>query len=311
MGRKDDPFCEETFFLQWWLGSDAEKKLTVKNPFSVATGFVMFLAPLLLTNVYFADEARCGSRKRRNVPLALIFAKAGLSLTGLGTMYFHAVHEYEAMHVFHVDFEMSDWVPIVLMCGYIMGMYSMLVLKKQQKGFFCLWQSERFISLLFFCVMLWIFVLIVGLERVTRTFFREQVTSEYGSIMNGVLLLPLALMLFYCSVTEFAWQESKLLWYSILVSLVMWLLNNYFCEKFLWLFILHPAYHLTIAYAFLYAACLGLTLDVDSKNHKKKWALVLRLSFFRRGAFWPMIMDREDFLEAISDSASLIPRLQF
>ena len=130
--RADDPFCEEKFFIEWMGGATA-----VKNPTSVATGFVMFLAPFLLNNVFVLANTSdmVLTDKKKKLPLPLIFAKAGLSLTGLGTMYFHSVCAYEAEHVFHVDFETCNWVPIVLMCGFILGFYLMMLFSRFNNGY--------------------------------------------------------------------------------------------------------------------------------------------------------------------------------
>jgi hypothetical protein len=94
--------------------------------------------------------------------------------------------------------------------------------------------------------------------------------------MNVVLLAPLGITLATASFKHFTYTQSVCIWGCIALNLALWIGNAYGCSDNLWLSMFHAVYHVTIAYTFLYAACLGMTID-------KQWQL------YHIFYIWPMI----------------------
>jgi hypothetical protein len=118
-------------------------------------------------------------------------------------------------------------------------------------------------------------VLVLGMDSDTDAFWSQEMgdagsQGEYGTVLNALLLVPLGLVLLFASTYRFAWRDSRYLLLWLLISLTLWLFNAYLCRAHPWLSILHALYHVTIAYAFLVAACLGVSLD--SKTWQFGWS---------------------------------------
>lgn len=259
-----DPFCEARF----WYGVQDQPHY-VQNPLSFITGLILCFIPLTFSNCYSTSNKK---------PIFLIIAKASLSLTGLGTAYFHAVSPSVAQHNHHINQQMCDWLPICTMSAQILILYYKNLLNKQ-------W-SEQSCCIVIFVIVSWASILIVGMDSSTESYWRNAIDSSntkqsnFGSIMNAILLVPLLLLLTYCSVLEFKWKNVLPLWYTLFTAMAFWLLNAYTCSDHLWTSIFHSVYHLVIGYAFLYAICLGVCLKSES------WI------FEKRAFFWPTVTYR-------------------
>ena len=98
-----------------------------------------------------------------------------------------------------------------------------------------------------------------------------------------LLLIPLAFTLLYAGATAFPpHKDIRYLWANLAANVVLWAVNAHACAGTLWLFVLHDVYHVLIAQAFVFAACLGVCLDAEHWEFRG----------LRRG--WPEIAARED-----------------
>jgi len=257
MSSEKDPFCETRF----WYGTQ-DKPNHIQNPLSMATGIVMCVAPLLIKNT---DS---------KVPVFLAIAKASLSITGAGTSYYHAVSPSQASNEHYINHQMFDWVPICVMAAQVMILYVTNLVK---------FKSERIACLVLFVIFAWCTFLILGMDSHTELFWRNHLDtaseqqSTYGSFMNAILLVPMLLTITYCTVFIFAWEDASFLWYSLFLSLNLWLLNAYTCDDYPWTSVFHAIYHLVISYSFLHAICLGVSIDWENWH------------FYKKKSFWPMV----------------------
>jgi hypothetical protein len=137
----------------------------------------------------------------------------------------------------------------------------------------------------FAVVLAWAFVLIMAIDSDTSSYFTQK-QGDYGALINALLLVPLAIVLLWALVGYVEWRDSKWLAASLLVTATLWLISNYGCERWPGLSVLHSVYHLTIAYAFMYAACLGVCLDGEEWEFglgRYYWPQIIALREVNRG----------------------------
>jgi hypothetical protein len=281
-----DPFCEKAF---WNNGTDQSMDGRLTNPLCAFTGLVLVFMAVGTRNVYFpryeevpdfADCPECcGSSYERKFPCLSItllsLCRGSLGIVGLGTVVFHSMDDATSMKAF--NFRMCDRMPIILMCSNIFVLYFV-------KLRHCV--REHTLTLYFLVMYIYIGVLLLGTDSTTYEYmtfkFNDPVTSaqsSYESVMNVALLLPLGFILAYASFTRLETSQVVSVWGQILFSLGIWTINAYFCRKNRWMFVLHVVYHVTIAYTFLYTACLGMTLDGE-------WEMV--------DSWWPMVAEKTE-----------------
>jgi hypothetical protein len=232
-----DPFCEVEF---WNFGPH----VWPQQPLSTVTALLMVLMGL--------KRNRCDATNSDAGNNMFLMCKTALVVVGCGTIVYHGF-DPSTMADKHLNHAMCDWLPIVVMCACILFLYASKLAAAGAR------------TACFIAIMLWLFVLVFGMDSDTAEHMQQTLGSSggqgtYGSIVNGILLGPLALVLLSATLYHFEWRHAKYLFYSIGISLLMWLINAYYCRQYLWLSALHALYHLTIAYAFVYAACLGACL---------------------------------------------------
>jgi hypothetical protein len=259
-----DPFCEESF----WKGEHINT-VPISNPVSAGTGLVIVLMVLFTHNIRFDANHPPATGSTTIFSLC----RASLGIVGAGTVLFHSLDDQSNA----LNSRLCDWLPIVLMCTNIFVLYFTKLSKLN---------GERTQTLIFMVMYIWMCVLILAADSTTYEWMTLKIDnlksgqqSMYGTIMNIVLLAPLGFVLLYASLKKFRWIHSAILWGLIIINLLLWVLNAYLCRDNLWMFIFHAAYHVSIAYTFLYATCLGMTLD-------DKWELAPSK---RLWALWPMV----------------------
>ena len=258
----DDPFCEG----RMWNDS----RMAIYQPIGATTGALM-MAVALVNNVVVMDS----SKKEVRMPRFLIICKAALVLVAVGTTVYHATRP-STLAAAHLNHGLADWAPIVLMCTNILMLYLFQLLKIVG------WvKGERGAVVVFAVVLAWAFVLIMAIDSDTNSYFTQR-QGDYGALINALLLVPLAIVLIWALVGYVEWRHSKWLAASLLVTATLWLISNYGCEKWPPLSVLHSVYHLTIAYAFMYAACLGVCLDGED------WQFSLECHY------WPQIISTQE-----------------
>jgi hypothetical protein len=260
-----DPFCEKRF----WESHEHTRNLPITNPVSAATGFVILCMAMFTSNIRQKED----SPKMMRAPVIIFYlCRASLSMVGAGTMVFHSLDDTKTEYK-DLNFRMCDWLPIVLMCTNIIVLY---ISKFEQ------YASECCLSIMFTAMYIWTCILILAVDSTTYTSLTlkwhdpKNSQSVYGTVMNVVLLAPLGITLATASFKHFTYTQSVRIWGCIALNLALWIGNAYGCSDNLWLSMFHAVYHVTIAYTFLYAACLGMTID-------KKWKL--DHIFY----IWPMI----------------------
>ena len=260
-----DPFCEKRFWAD-----DQHKRPAISNPVSACTGLVILLMATFTHNIR--------NPKQHRIPATSITAfylcRASLGVVGAGTIVFHSIDDTQTQFD-KLNFRMCDWLPIVLMCSNILVLY---FTRFERDSCECTLTST------FILMYLWACVLVLAVDSTTYEYLTLELNdssgggaqNNYGTIMNVVLLVPLGFTLAYASAFHFKLWDSVWVWGMIKMNLVLWVCNAYLCASNLWMSMFHAIYHATIAYTFLLAACLGMTLD-------GQWVLV------PAGWVWPMI----------------------
>lgn len=269
-----DPFCERRFWE-----NDRHQKLPITNPVSAGTGLLIMFMAICTTNI---DKSGSGATITRASITTFHLCRASLGIVGAGTVVFHSIDDtmddYKAL-----NFRMCDWMPIVLMCTNIMVLY----ISKFEKE-----ASECCLAVAFISMYIWTSVLILAVDSRTYEYLTlklhgaDNAQNVYGTIMNVVLLVPLGITLAFASCYHFEKRLWIHIWGCIAVNLALWIGNAYGCKDTLWLSMLHAIYHVTIAYTFLCAACMGMTID-------GAWGV--RFVWY----VWPMIwLEEENNVEA-------------
>lgn len=249
----NDMFCESSF----WRGKGLT--LGVADPVCMVTGVCMFLMP------FFNNVLGEGP-----VPPLFWLCKGTLGLVGIGTVFFHALTVEKARDL-HLNHYLMDWLPITMMCNAILLLYLSNLLVLDERGWTVL--------LIGLCV--WSGGLAMLIDSDTKSYLDAQSggaggQSLYGTVLNVLLLLPLGAVLAYAGWYRFRFAQAWPLWAAITTVLLLWVLDAYLCQAHPELFLLHAVYHVVVAYAFLYSACLGVCLD------ERRWEFV-------RVGVWPHI----------------------
>lgn len=261
-----DPFCEKRFWLL-----DQHKNLEITNPVSASTGAVIMFMAVFTTNI---SKIKGGKITRSSIT-PFYLCRASLGIVGAGTIVFHSIDDTNT-ELKQLNFRMCDWLPIVLMCTNILVLY---ITKFEEDA------SECCLSFMFTSMYIWTCVLVLAVDSTTYEYLTLEWNdpgspqNKYGTCMNVVLLIPLGIVLATASIMHFKIRESVWIWSCIAVNLILWISNAYACGENLWLSILHAVYHATIAYTFICAACLGMTIDGT-------WEI------YYHGYFWPMIYQK-------------------
>ena len=233
-----DPFCEAEFWNN--------EATTLFNPVCTATACIMIIMAFIPNFDAPTDQ----------IPKLFLLCKSSLAITGVGTVLYHGISP-TTMANGHINHALCDWFPILLLCSNILIMYliQLCYLPTGENGW------VMFLTL----ILSWVFVLVVAMDSETNTHFSNQLggseQGDYGTFLNVGLLTPLAITLCYAARYHMHWKNVKYLLGSLGLSVTLWLINAYLCRQYLWLFIFHAIYHITIAYAFLIAACLGVTIS--------------------------------------------------
>jgi len=261
-----DPFCEKRFW------SDRQQSMPISNPVSAVTGLVILVIATCTRNISNPAKLPIPSTSVASFYLC----RASLGIVGAGTIVFHSIDDTQSQFS-NFNFRMCDWLPIVLMCTNILVLYFTRFDRDA---------CECTLTTAFVLMYLWTCVLVLAVDSTTYDYLTielantdtdgEDSQNKYGTIMNVVLLVPLGCTLAYASAFKFERWHSAWVWGMIALNLVLWVCNAYLCASNLWMSMFHAVYHATIAYTFLLAACLGMTID-------KSWELA---PFWK---FWPMI----------------------
>ena len=257
----DDPFCE----AQFWEENGLANTGIIANPMGTATAFLMIA--IACVNNYQQDDdysyrIQHKNKNKNKISRLFLMCKASLALTGIGTIFFHSMKP-QLMADAHLNHGLCDWFPITLLCSNILILYfdRLIIITKHNKR----WRENIWLAVLLL-VMIWVFVLVVGMDSDTDAYYADQMGSagnqgQYGTLLNALLLVPLALTLAYASFYHFEWRHSKYLALGLSLTLILWLINAYLCKQHPWLSLFHAIYHVTIAYSFIYAACLGIAIE--------------------------------------------------
>ena len=262
MENDGDFFCEQRLWRKYDVNPAAA------DPVCMTTGIFMMLMP-------FIPNAR---PHQQRLPVQFHMCKAALALVGFGTIIFHYFSAEHARRV-HVNYQLCDWLPITLMASSIIVLYFCNLFPRL---------TETQWTVLLFSVLVWSSALAILMDTDTRDYYTAATGSAgdqntYGTALNLALLLPLSLTLMYaCWANGHHLRDIWPLWASLAVVLFLWVSNAYACADTPELSMFHAAYHIVVAYAFVYAACLGVCAD------SAHWELT-----HTGWCCWPMIIERQ------------------
>ena len=249
-----DMFCEQRFWSKYNIS------VAAADPVCMSTGVCMVLMPLI-PNVIVSKQ-RC--RFHEHIPIQFQLCKSTLALVGVGTIIFHYFTDQRARD-WHLNHHMYDWMPITMMGNAIIILYCSAIFDLSEMGW----------TLAFLVACLWSYGLAMFMDTDTENYYSSVLgqageQNMYGTILNLVLLAPMTITLvstYFCGLFKqtYTWP----LWTSILIVLGLWLPSSYACVEMPELSMLHALYHVVISYAFIYAACLGVSMDADN------WRLTL------------------------------------
>jgi hypothetical protein len=238
-----DPFCEKEF---WKSVETNPANLT--NPLCALTGVCMTIMALCTRNIV-------ENTSHPSSTALFILCKASLALVGVGTVIFHLVDDQSNMKA--LNFRMADRLSMVLMCTNIFMLF-----------FFKLFSqlSEFLSTALLFIIYAYMCTQVLLVDSAPYELFTLKLQGDgggrqnvYETYVNAPMLAPLAVILL-CAL----YRGTRLIcatWLLIIFNLGLWLPNAYLCRETPILFVLHAVFHVTIAYTFLFAACVGMTLD--------------------------------------------------
>jgi len=303
-----DPFCEKAFW--------AEQKIDVyfTNPVCAATGVIMVFMALGSRSIkddsteMFGPTLSITALSSRNLKdnstemfptlsfmalcswnlkdnstkmfptlsiTILSLCRGALAVVGIGTTVFHLIDDQT--HVPGFNFRMCDRMPIILMCSNVFLLYFVKLLPSV---------GERVLTFFYFLMYIYIGGLILAVDSSTYEYLTlkrndppDSPQSSYESYMNIALLAPLGIILLIAMCYKFTGRQTVWILVQLVFSLGIWCIDAYFCRQYTWLFVLHAVYHVTIAYTFLYAACLAMTFDGEWEMEQNSW--------------WPMVKQVE------------------
>jgi hypothetical protein len=271
-----DFFCEQKF----WHKYNTDTHIT--HPMSALTGIIMIFIPLapniIIDKAYHFHDF---------IPRQFQLCKSTLALTGVGTIIFHSISADQSRS-WHLNYHMCDWLPITLMGNSIIVLYLSNLFD----------MNETCWTILFFAICLWSSGLAVAMDSDTENHFSNSMGNwddqkQYGTILNVLLLVPLGVTLAYACFTKVRpLQNAVPLLGAILVVLVLWISNAYFCQEVPELASFHAIYHIVISYVFIYAACIGVSLD-------NQWEFAPRWVHWKIHwpIYWPMVRYKEKKVE--------------
>lgn len=275
-GQELDRWCEQRL-----LGGSPVTGLS--EPLAACTG-VLMLAIFLMPN-----------SKEKKLPSLFLATKASFVLLGAGTCIFHGMSHSYARDVLHVNLDLFDWLPLVLVASSLVLLYAHDAAMRGSR--FQLWW--------YVAVGVWTLALIVCMDSSTYATLDDRGIG-WGYIQNGLLLAPLFGVLAYFTWTSLRWRALHL-WILLVVGAALWAANVGACERGVYaLAPLHALYHLVMAVAMVHAACLGLLLLLGVGG--RGWMLAeddSRLWVFSR--FAPLkvaAVDKREKGEGVSDEAS-------
>ena len=259
-----DPFCEKAF---WTEHKNEIFPAVLTNPVCAFSGLVMVVMALGSRNLM--DNA---SETFPTLSITLLsLCRGSRGIVGVGTAVFHVMDDQTNVQGF--NFRMCDRMPIILMCSNVFVLY--FVKLKPSIG-------ERALTWFYFLMYIYIGGLILAVDSTTYEYLTlkrddplDSTQSSYEGYMNIALLAPLGVILLIAMRLKFTGWQTIWILIQIIFSLGIWCIDAYLCRKYTWLFVLHAVYHVTIAYTFLYAACLAMTFDDE-------WVMV-------EDGWWPMV----------------------
>jgi hypothetical protein len=260
-----DPFCEKAFW--------AEQKIDVyfTNPVCAASGVIMVF--MALGSRSLTDNS---TEMFPTLSITILsLCRGALAIVGIGTAVFHLMDDQT--HVPGFNFRMCDRMPIILMCSNVFLLYFVKLLPSV---------GERVLTIFYFLMYIYIGGLLLAVDSSTYEYLTlkrndppDSPQSSYEGYMNIALLAPLGVILFIAMRYKFTGRQTVWILVQIVFSLGIWCIDAYLCRQYTWLFVLHAVYHVTIAYTFLYAACLAMTFDGEWEMEEDSW--------------WPMVKQVE------------------
>jgi len=276
-----DPFCEKAFWAN--NHNNIDKNMQgfsgfMTNPMCAITGALIFFMVIFSSNIDHKNDSTvkpCGGGGDFTL---FALCRASLALVGAGTVVFHSMDDQTGIKAF--NFRMCDRMPIVLMCTNIFLLY-FTKLHVNMSGYT--------LSLCFLLVYLYMSGLILAVDSATYEHLTLKLNhpinnsdnpqNVYETYMNVALLCPVGAILAYAmKYHPESYSYFVSLWLMIGGNLVMWALNAYLCRAHTVMFVLHAVYHVTIAYTFLFAACVGMTFDGgwDLRMYAFCWPVVVK-----------------------------------
>jgi hypothetical protein len=222
-----DEWCEQ----RMWQALNIETNGV--EPLCAITGFAFLIIPFMYPV--------------KKMSLRLIAVYSGFVLLGLGTIVFHSIRNVHEWGI--VNINSFDWFPLIFVCALIFYMFLYPLFE------FC----SNFINfLIMFLFISWFAFLLMTVDYANFESMDNLVQGsfDYASIVNLILLLPLAICLFLYTCFGYS-LELFPIWIYIIIGAFFWLLNTYLCEKVYFLATFHAIYHIIISIALWKAACVA------------------------------------------------------
>ncbi len=233
--------CEHVF---WEPRLEDENRLPgfLSEPLCALSGLVMCVLAL------------CCTAGLKNPPLQFCLARASLVVCGLGTAAYHML-----------DQEVMDETRIngIILDGVTMAMVTVNVFLLHLSD----WMKERLMAVSVACMLYLLFW--VGTNDMLMFHYLDALLSVNGvGLLSIGIQYPLFVIVYvYILVRVFILEGVCAIWPMWLmlgIALVAWVLNQFGCSEFSWLFIGHVIWHVCIGYVAVYLMVLGLLNDGDN-----------------------------------------------
>lgn len=182
-------------------------------------------------------------------PLFIAF-KTSFIFLGIGTFVFHWIPNMQQNTVLNVN--SFDWFPMVFTTAFLVAIYIY--------PFYCYFNDYAILALM--CIVYaWVNFLLMCMDGATYDYFTLVMDTSFswGDILNVTLLAPVLALLF-CYTLFYYGSRMGMVWFYLVLSLGLWVINTYACERWYVLSVFHALYHVTIAKAVWDVACLGIEL---------------------------------------------------
>lgn len=225
----------------------------------------------------------------RNIPGNLTLIQCCMCQIGLGTMIFHAGIPKNPLYV------VMDYYPMILFGSGLLNLYISQEFKAKhntylgQLLFDATWSLFLWLILLTTWALMILYMLDDEMVNIMQDLYNNDEYLSWYNTINVVLVVPMLLVFAYYSYARFTFNVCVKAWALLVLAMAFYFANYLGCQYSYWLAIFHGLYHITMAFALWYIACMGVTLD---DSWKLNWFTLTKVDMTRTAFKFPLILEK-------------------